>query len=82
MNEDKELAAAVREMSRPWDPADYLEDPDDVVAFLEAALEDGDSGLIAEVLDDVERSRAMALAKSGPPREDLRLLLARAARHR
>lgn len=44
-----------RTETRPWDPAEHLETEEDMAAYLEAALEDGDPALIAAVLDDVAR---------------------------
>lgn len=40
----------------PWDPADSLHTRDDMVAYLEAAFEDGHPLVIAAVLDDVARA--------------------------
>lgn len=56
-----------------WDAADYLEGPEDVVAYLEAAFEDGDSRLIAAALGDVARAKGMTrvAAESGLGRESL-----------
>ena len=44
----------------PWDAADYLETREDMVAYLDAALEDGDPKLIAAVLGDIARAEGMA----------------------
>ncbi len=57
----------------PWDPASHLKTPEDVVAYLEAALEDGDPTLVAAVLGDIARARGMtAVAReSGLGRESL-----------
>ena len=73
MNDSRSRAAAVRARTRPWDAADHLEDVDDVVAYLEAAFEDGDPGVIAAALGDVARSRGMTAvaAKAGLGRESL-----------
>ena len=59
--------------TRPWDGADYLETDEDIVAYLEAAFEDGDPGLIAAALGDVARARGMTkiAAKAGLGRESL-----------
>jgi len=43
----------------PWDPADHLKTDDDIVAYLEAALEDGEPSLVAAVLGDIARARGM-----------------------
>ena len=42
-----------------WDPVDYLETREDMVAYLEAALEDGDAKLIAAALGDIARAKGM-----------------------
>ncbi len=42
--------------TRPWDVVDYLQTDEVRLAYLEAALEDGDPTLIAAVLDDIARS--------------------------
>ena len=79
MNGSRKRAAAARTRTRPWDPADYLEDEGDVVAYLEAAFEDGDPRVIAAALGDVARSRGMTAvaAKSGLGRESLYKALSR-----
>jgi probable addiction module antidote protein len=45
--------------TRPWDLADHLESDEDMAAYLEAALEDGDPALVAAVLGDIARARGM-----------------------
>ena len=73
MEDSRIRADAARAKTRPWDAADHLEDLDDVVAYLEAAFEDGDPRIIAAALGDVARSRGMAAvaAKAGLSRESL-----------
>ncbi len=44
----------------PWDPAEHLETEEDMVAYLNVALEDGDPRLIMAVLGDIARARRMA----------------------
>src|SRR5262245_45006308 len=47
-----------------FDAADYLTNDKEVVAYLEAAFEDGDPALIAAAVGDVARARGMTrLAK-------------------
>lgn len=46
--------------TRPWDAAEHLETQEDVVAYLEAALEDGDPALISAALGDIARARGMS----------------------
>lgn len=43
-----------------WDAADHLETTEAVVAYLEAAFEDGDPELIAAALNDVARAKGFA----------------------
>jgi len=43
----------------PWDAADHLETKEDIAAYLEAALEDGDPSLVIAVLGDIARSQGM-----------------------
>lgn len=45
--------------TRPWDATDYLETEEDIVAYLEAAFEDGDPRLVAAALGDVARAIGM-----------------------
>ncbi|MBK6768254.1 MAG: putative addiction module antidote protein [Ardenticatenales bacterium] len=46
--------------TRPWDAADHLESPDDMAAYLEAALENGDAAVIAAALGDIARAKGLA----------------------
>ena len=46
--------------TRPWDAANYLETREDMAAYLEAALEDGDKDVITATLGDIARSKGMA----------------------
>lgn len=47
-----------------YDTADYLKNEEDIAAYLEAVMEDGDPSLIAAALGDVARARNMtALAQ-------------------
>ena len=53
----------------PWDPAQHLETGEDIVAYLEAAREDGDPALMSDVLDVIERAlgdRTVTDQWSGP----------------
>ena len=45
--------------TRSWDPAEHLETEEDVVAYLNTALEDGDLGLTMAALGDIARARGM-----------------------
>ena len=59
--------------TRPWDPAEHLETQEDMVAYLEAAFEDGDPALIAAALGDIARAKGMTevARKAGLGRESL-----------
>ncbi len=56
-----------------YDTADYLKTEEDIAAYLEAVMEDGDPGLIAAALGDVARARNVSqLARdTGMSREGL-----------
>lgn len=45
--------------TRPWDAAEHLHSEADMVAYLEAAFEEGDPVLIAAALGDIARARGM-----------------------
>jgi len=59
--------------TRPWDPAEHLETEEDTAAYLEAALEDGDPGVITAALGDIARARGMTsiAREAGLGRESL-----------
>ena len=59
--------------TRPWDAAEHLETQEDVLAYLEAALENGDPVLIAAVLGDIARAKGMSqiARETGLGRESL-----------
>jgi probable addiction module antidote protein len=43
-----------------WDPASHLSTVDDVAAYLEAALQDGDPQLVAAALGDIAKAKGMS----------------------
>jgi probable addiction module antidote protein len=59
--------------TRPWDAAEHLETDADMAAYLEAALEEGDSALVAAALGDIARAKGMAqiARETGLGRESL-----------
>ncbi len=59
--------------TRPWDPAEHLETEEDMAAYLNVALEEGDLGLIMATLGDIARARRMAVVaqEAGLGRESL-----------
>jgi probable addiction module antidote protein len=46
-------------VTTPWDPADHLKTEEDMVAYLEAALEEADPALVAAALGDIARAKGM-----------------------
>ena len=42
-----------------WDAAEHLETEEDMAAYLEAALEEGDTALVAAALGDISRAKGM-----------------------
>ena len=44
----------------PWNPAEHVETPEDVIHYIEAALEDGDPDMIVATIGWIARSRGMA----------------------
>ncbi len=44
----------------PWDVVEHLETEEDMAAYLEAALEEGDPALVAAALGDIARAKGMA----------------------
>ena len=59
--------------TRLWDVVEYLETGEDMAAYLEAALEEGDPKLIAAALGDIARAKGMAqiAQEAGLGRESL-----------
>lgn len=59
--------------TKRWDPAEHLDSEEDMAAYLEAALEDGDPALIAAALGDIARAQGMSqiARKTGLGRESL-----------
>jgi probable addiction module antidote protein len=43
-----------------WDAAEHLETKEDIAAYLAAAFEEGDPGLVVAALGDISRSKGMA----------------------
>ena len=50
-----------RTQTRPWDPVEHLETDEDMVAYLNVSMEDGDLSLIMAALGDIARARRMAI---------------------
>lgn len=59
--------------TKRWDPADHLKSDADVIAYLEAAFEESDSGVVAAALGDIARAKGMAKVarQAGLGRESL-----------
>lgn len=65
--------------TKRWDAAAHLHSPRDVAAYLEAAMEDGDPGLVAAALGDIARAEGMTRVArdAGVGRESLYKALSR-----
>ncbi len=59
--------------TKHWDPAEHLKTEEDMATYLEAALEDGDSAVIAAALGDIARAKGMSeiARETGLGRENL-----------
>ncbi len=59
--------------TRPWDVVEHLETEEDMAAYLEAALEEGDPALVAAALGDIARAKGMSeiARETGLGRESL-----------
>ena len=59
--------------TKKWDAADHLKTDEDVVAYLEAALEESDPALVAAALGDIARAKGMTdiAREAGLGRESL-----------
>jgi DNA-binding phage protein len=60
--------------TRPWDVTEHLETEEDMAAYLEAALEEGDSALMAAALGDIARAKGMIKRDKDP---NSRILIAK-----
>ena len=60
-------------VTAPWDPAEHLKTEEDMAAYLEAALEESDPGLVAAALGDIARAKGMTqiAREAGLGRESL-----------
>lgn len=63
----------MEKLTRPFDPASYLEDEVSIAAYLADALESGDEAFIADALGVVSRAKGMTSVakKAGLSREHL-----------
>lgn len=59
--------------TRPYDAAEYLETAEDMAAYLEAALEDGEPTVVVQALGTIARARGMSqiARETGLGRESL-----------
>lgn len=59
--------------TKPWDPAEHLDSPEAIAAYIAAAMEEGDLALIAVALGDVARAKGMTqiAREAGVTREAL-----------
>lgn len=59
--------------TKKWDVAEHLNSEEDIVAYLDAVMEEGDLPFLCKALGDVARSRGMTeiAKKTGMSRESL-----------
>jgi probable addiction module antidote protein len=59
--------------TKPYDAAEYLETEEDVAAYLQAALEEGDPAIVIHALGNIARARGMSqiARQTGLRRESL-----------
>ena len=59
--------------THPWDAAEHLETEEDMTAYLDAALEDGDVAVVVAALGDIARAKGMSQVarEAGLGRESL-----------
>ncbi len=64
--------------TRPYNATEYLKTDEDIAAYLEAALEDGEPEIVIETLRDIARARGIAriAREAGIRRETLSKALA------
>ncbi len=57
----------------PWDAAEHLKTKEDMAAYLEAAIEDGDPVVISAAIGDIARAKGMSqiASETGLGRESL-----------
>ena len=57
----------------PWDAAEHLKTNEDMAAYLEAAIEDGDPAVISAAVGDIARAKGMSqiARETGLGRESL-----------
>ncbi|MCV0394774.1 MAG: putative addiction module antidote protein [Rhizobiaceae bacterium] len=46
--------------TKPWNVVEHLDSDDAIIAYLEAAFEDGDTSVIAAAIGDVARAKGMS----------------------
>lgn len=63
----------VKTKTRRWDAAEYLASDEDMAAYLEAALDEGDAALFTAALGDIARAKGMTeiARQTGLGRESL-----------
>ena len=63
----------IKAKTRLWDAAEHLETKEDMAAYLEAVLEEGDATLVVAALGDIARAKGMAqiARETGLGRESL-----------
>ena len=73
----------IKEKTTLWDPVEHFNNEEDIAAYLEAALEENDTALIAAALGDIARAKGMSkiAADTGLGRESVYKALSPISRH-
>lgn len=63
----------IKPRTKPFDPAEYLDDSDSIAAYMTEALESGDPAFVTDALGVVARARGMTeiAREAGVSRESL-----------
>ena len=63
----------IRTKTSPWDVAEHLETAEDMAAYLEAVLKEGDPALVAAAMGDIARAKGITqiARETGLGRESL-----------
>lgn len=53
------MIGSTMKQATKWDASEYLESDEDMIAYLNVALEDGDASVVAAALGDIARAKGM-----------------------
>jgi len=66
-------SSMAKTVTTTWDPVEHFQSEEDMAAYLEAALQDGDPALVTAALGDIARAKGMSQVarEAGLGRESL-----------